>query len=140
MGTPNMREGQTPEHTRTEESCMRVAGTCCTLSCWRKRGKKRWTNGANGPRPSCPSGLASGRARSLVTQSPPTMRMRDQLRCHQVEKRKRKKRKKKRRRKKRKSNFNTHEAKHQNYLPFLLKITTRAVDDQRTRCLVGWSS
>jgi len=57
-----------------------------------------------------------------------------------VEKRKRKKRKRKRRRKRRKSNFNTHEAKHQNYLPFLLKITTRAVDDPRTRCLVGWSS
>jgi hypothetical protein len=51
--------------------------------------------------PSCPSGLASGRARSRATPSPPTTRMRDRRRCHLAQRRRRKRRKKTKRKKRR---------------------------------------
>merc|ERR1719318_1870367 len=73
---------------------MRAVGTCCTRSCWRRPGRRRWTTGARDPRPSCPSGLERGPARSPETLSPPMMRMRDRLRLPRVlRKRKRRRRK-----------------------------------------------
>merc|ERR1719268_653567 len=76
---------------KTEESCTRVVGTSCMQSCWKKPGRRKWTNGAKDPRPNCPSGSASGRARSPVTRSPPTTRMRDLPKLHLARRRKRKK-------------------------------------------------
>merc|ERR1712209_69976 len=93
--------------TRTYEdsgNSMRAVGTCCTRSCWRRPGRRRWTTGARDPRPSCPSGSERGPARSPETPSPPMMRMRDRMRLPRVlRKRKRRKRKRMRRRRKRRS-------------------------------------
>merc|ERR1719239_851796 len=78
---------------------MREVGMYCTPSYWRKPGRRRWTNGASGQRPSCRSGSASGRARSPETPSPRTTRTRDRLKLHRARKKKRKKRRKRRRNK-----------------------------------------
>merc|ERR1712109_414461 len=89
---------------RTGGNSMRAVGTCCTRSCWRRPGRRRWTTGARDPRPSCPSGSERGPARSPETPSPLMMRMRDRLRLPRVlRKRKRRKRKRMRRRRKRRS-------------------------------------
>merc|ERR1712203_221867 len=102
--TPNTRGGRTHEHLRTGGNSMRAVGTCCTRSCWRRPGRRRWTTGARDPRPSCPSGSERGPARSPETPSPLMMRMRDRLRLPRVlRKRKRRKRKRMRRRRKRRS-------------------------------------
>merc|ERR1712066_277124 len=82
---------QTHEHMRTGGNSMRAVGTCCTRSCWRRPGRRRWTTGARDPRPSCPSGSERGPARSPETPSPPMMRMRDQLRLPRVLRKRRRK-------------------------------------------------
>merc|ERR1719352_70255 len=78
-------------------------GTCCMRSCWRKPGRRRWTTGARGQRPSCPSGSERGPARRPETPSPLTMRTRDRLRLLRAlrRRRKRKRRRTRRRRKRR---------------------------------------
>merc|ERR1740116_392383 len=77
-------------------------------SCWRRPGRRRWTTGARGPRPSCPSGSERGPARSLEIPSPLTMRTRDRLRLlRALRRRKRRKKRKTRRRRKRRNKCDT---------------------------------
>merc|ERR1712211_82986 len=66
-----------------------------------KSWKEKMDEWGKRPRPSFPNGSASDLARSLVTPSPPTMRMRVLLRRHQKKRKKRKRKKKRRRKRKR---------------------------------------
>merc|ERR1712142_454240 len=95
--TPNMKEEQTQELTRTEGNCTRVAGRYFTVSCLRKIGKKSLKIGIRRQKPSCPSGSVSVPARSLVIPSLLMMKRMVLLNLQQKRKKKRKRRKKKRR-------------------------------------------
>jgi len=64
---------------RTEENFTKGVGMFCMLNSWRKHGKRKWTNGAKGPRPSCPNGLVRDLARSPENPSPLMMRKMDLL-------------------------------------------------------------
>merc|ERR1712042_114052 len=96
-----MNEELTHVPMKTGAGCTRVAGRSCTARSLRRTGRRSLRTGTKSPKPSFPNGSASDLARSLVTPSPPTMRMRVLLRHHQKKRKKRKRKKKRRRKRKR---------------------------------------
>merc|ERR1712111_308805 len=86
-------------HTRTGGSCTKAAGRLSEPSTCKLCGRRRTMSGRRGPRPSCPSGSASGQARRPVSPTPLRTTMREQptsqLRLKRKKKRKRKRRKNK---------------------------------------------
>merc|ERR1711936_1318287 len=85
----------------TGASCTRAAGMFSVLNSWRRHGRRRWMTGPKDQKPSYPSGSEKGQVRKLESPSLLMMKMRDQLKLLQVQRKKKKRRKKKRKRRNR---------------------------------------